>query len=204
MGNVTPEDWSSLKSWFGQAMDAEPAEVERILGEVEQQSPEQAAELRILLREHASPKLLTHSLRTQNAAWLETSLPPGVLGPYRILRELGRGGTGIVFLAERLDDEFHRLVALKLLRYPTPDRTSEVLLTKERRALSQLQHPNIAALTDWGMTPDSTPWLALEYVEGVPVDQYCKSLDGPEILALFRQVCQAVQGEVSVMPWRRV
>lgn len=190
---MTPEHWSRLKFWFGEAMDAPPDEVERILREADAESPELAAELRTLLREHAQPTLRTNAVDAAVPTRPESASPPATVGPYRILRELGRGGAGIVYLAERQDDEFHQPVALKLLRYHQPDRSNDFLLTKERRALAQLRHPNIAILTDWGTTSDATPWLALEYVEGTPIDQYCKSLDGPQILTLFLQVCRAVQ-----------
>jgi serine/threonine protein kinase len=116
-------------------------------------------------------------------------------GPYRVLRELGRGATGVVFLAERSDDEFHRPVALKVLRFATWDRRSQDLLTSERRMLSQLQHPNIAALLDWGTTDDGAQWMATEYVEGEPIDVWCRArpLDVPGILDVFEQVCRAVE-----------
>jgi hypothetical protein len=101
----------------------------------------------------------------------------------------------VVFLAERSDDDFHRPVALKLLRYADWDRRSAEFLTQERRALSKLRHPNIAALIDWGTSDNGAPWLALEFADGLPIDEYCREsgADLPGILKLFEQVCDAVQ-----------
>jgi eukaryotic-like serine/threonine-protein kinase len=192
---VNPSEWARLKEWFGIALEAGPARVQEILDRLDQESPELAGELQSLLREHDSPQWRTAMAVTLDVPVVEAAPPPQEVGPYRILSELGRGGAGIVFLAERSDDEFHRRVALKLLRYVAYDRQSEQLLTIERRALSRLQHPNIATLMDWGTTSDRIPWLAVEYVEGLPLDEYrrTKHLDIPQTLALFEQVCQAVQ-----------
>jgi tetratricopeptide (TPR) repeat protein len=188
---MSPAEWAKLKEWFGAAMDADTVQLQRLLREAEAESPYLAAELRSLLIEHGSKLLHTRSLASPRVE----ARHDGPVGPYRILSELGRGGAGVVFLAERADDEFHRQVALKLLRYAAWDRRSEEFLTQERRALSQLQHPTIAALLDWGVTPDGAPWIAVEYVDGQPIDQYCRThqLGLPRILGLFDQVCQAVQ-----------
>ncbi len=192
-------DWAKLKTWFGLAIDAPPDALSDILRDAEHESPELAAELRALLREHELRDLRTSAVMAQASTAVEAHPPDGPaggeVGPYRVLRELGRGGTGIVFLAERIDDEFHRLVALKVLRYVAWDRRSREMLTSERRVLSQLQHPNIAALLDWGTTPEGAPWLATEYVEGEPIDQYCRArhLSVADTLVVFEQVCEAVQ-----------
>ncbi|HKL51300.1 MAG TPA: protein kinase, partial [Wenzhouxiangellaceae bacterium] len=92
------------------------------------------------------------------------------LGPWRILETLGSGGMGSVFLAERADDEYRRRVALKLIR-GFPDPASLERLRTERQILADLNHPNIAAMIDGGTTDDGQPYLVMEYVEGVPVDQ---------------------------------
>jgi serine/threonine protein kinase len=191
---VNPGEWARLKEWFGTALDAGPEQAAAILQEAEKESPELVVELRSLLREHDSPRWNTR-VAADGAPDVEATPPPARLGPYHILRELGRGGSGVVYLAERSDDEFHRPVALKVLRYIARDPASEQLLTLERRALSQLQHPNIATLVDWGSTPEEVPWLAVEYVAGIPIDQYCREhdLSLPQVLTIFRQVCQAVQ-----------
>ncbi len=116
------------------------------------------------------------------------------VGRYRLLRPIGKGGMGAVYLAIRDDDEFQQRVALKLLR-PKSD-TAEIIrrFRTERQILAALDHPNIAKLLDGGSTEEGLPYFAMEYVEGKPLDEYCDSrrLDIPERLALFRTVCDAV------------
>jgi len=127
-----------------------------------------------------------------------TSGGPGVagksLGPWRIIDELGSGGMGSVFLAERADDEYRRRVALKLIR-GFPDPASLDRLRAERQILADLNHPNIAAMIDGGTTDDGQPYLVMEYIEGVPVDQWCKETlpSLRQRVALFRLICDAVQ-----------
>ena len=117
------------------------------------------------------------------------------IGKYRLVRLLGRGGMGIVFLAERDDHQFEKQVALKLLPLGggSPDATLRFL--RERQILAQLEHPGIAHLIDGGVTDEATPYYVMEYVEGVPIDAYCdaKRLTLPERLALFLKVCDAVE-----------
>ncbi len=117
------------------------------------------------------------------------------VGPYRLLRELGRGGMGVVFEAERADGEFEQRVALKLVRGPVLMSGRLERFQAERQILATLEHPNIARLLDGGTTDDGTPYLAMEYVEGEPVDEYCDrlGLTIEERLLLFRRICNAVE-----------
>jgi serine/threonine protein kinase len=116
-------------------------------------------------------------------------------GPYQIVREIGRGGMGTVYLAGRADDQFKKRVALKILRGGF--NTHEVLsrFRHERQILATLDHPNIASLLDGGSTPSGEPYFVMDYVEGTPIEQYCDShqLSVAERITLFRQVCSAVQ-----------
>ncbi|HEX8692900.1 MAG TPA: serine/threonine-protein kinase [Longimicrobium sp.] len=123
-------------------------------------------------------------------------LPPGTdVGPFRVVREVGRGGMGSVYLAERRDPELRQRVALKVLR--DGFRTAYLLrrFLEERQILASLEHPSIARLLDGGVSSDGVPWFAMEYVEGEPLDRYCDRgrLSVEERIALFRQVCDAVQ-----------
>jgi tRNA A-37 threonylcarbamoyl transferase component Bud32 len=115
------------------------------------------------------------------------------LGPYRLLRELGSGGMGTVFLAERADGQFAREVAIKLLRgFPTRDAARR--LRQERQILAGLDHPNIARLLDGGETGDGQPWLAIEFVDGVSLLDFV-TRDAPGLrarLALFDAMLDAV------------
>jgi eukaryotic-like serine/threonine-protein kinase len=118
---------------------------------------------------------------------------PKQLGPYRLLRMLGEGGMGVVFLAER--DDLGSLVAIKILRdaWLSPARRERFAL--EQRTLAQLNHPSIARLYDAASLPDGTPWFVMEYVEGVPITEYCRAHASSikERLRLFRSACEAVQ-----------
>jgi serine/threonine-protein kinase len=119
---------------------------------------------------------------------------PTRVGPFRIVREIGRGGMGTVYLAERDDEQFHHQVALKVARAAFADPHTVRRFLDERQILAWLTHPNIAALVDGGVTDDGAPWFAMEYVEGISIDRYCDEhrLGVDERLALFGQVCNAV------------
>jgi len=116
------------------------------------------------------------------------------LGPYRIVRKLGTGGMGDVYLAERADDEYQQQVAIKLVRSGVFSRQVQGRLRMERQILATLQHPNIARLLDGGRAPDGTPYLVMEYIDGEPIDAYCdrRRLAPEERIALVRTVCSAV------------
>jgi eukaryotic-like serine/threonine-protein kinase len=116
------------------------------------------------------------------------------VGPYKLLKELGHGGMGVVYLAERDDAQFKQRVALKLVKRGMD--TDEILsrFRYERQILASLAHPNIARLLDGGTTQDGLPYFVMEYIEGAPIDQYCQqhNLSPAERLKLFRTVCTAV------------
>jgi serine/threonine-protein kinase len=120
----------------------------------------------------------------------------GRVGPYRLLQPIGRGGMGDVYLAERADEQFHKQVALKVVKRGMD--TDEILrrFRSERQILASLDHSGIARLLDGGMTDDGRPYFVLEYVEdGIPLTDYCdqQQLAITERLDLFRSVCATVQ-----------
>ncbi|HEX4947565.1 MAG TPA: protein kinase [Blastocatellia bacterium] len=116
------------------------------------------------------------------------------IGHYRIVRELGRGGMGAVYLAERAD-EYREQVALKIVKRGMDTDFVVRRFRHERQILASLHHPNIARLLDGGTTEDGLPYFVMEYIEGEPIDQYCDHHNLPiqERLKLFRTVCAAVQ-----------
>jgi serine/threonine-protein kinase len=124
----------------------------------------------------------------------EPSQAGALVGPYRLLRELGEGGMGTVWLAERTDGMVRRQVALKLPRSIGPGAALVERLVRERDILAALTHPHIARLYDAGVTPAGRPYLALEYVEGRPLDEYCtdQRLSLRARLGVFLQVVDAV------------
>jgi serine/threonine-protein kinase len=126
----------------------------------------------------------------------DPTLRPGArVGAYRILGQIGRGGMGAVYLAERADEQYRQRVALKLVKRGTD--TDEVLqrFRRERQILASLDHPHIARLLDGGATSDGRPYLVMEAIEGIPITEWCdrrrRTVD--ERVALFGTVCLAVQ-----------
>ena len=117
------------------------------------------------------------------------------VGHYRLVRLLGRGGMGVVYLAARDDGQYHLQAALKLLPLGMHTAEASARFLTERQVLAELNHPNIARLLDGGITEDGTPYFVMEYVAGVPLDRYCdeRRLDIRARLDLFMQVCAAVQ-----------
>jgi serine/threonine protein kinase/tetratricopeptide (TPR) repeat protein len=119
---------------------------------------------------------------------------PTRIGPYRVVRELGRGGMGTVYLAER-EEHFRQRVALKLVRRGLHlEEQFRRRFIEERQILASLEHPGIARLIDGGVTDDGLPWFAMEYVEGTPIDESCdaRSLAVEARLHLFSEACDAV------------
>ena len=131
------------------------------------------------------------------AGRVEHDTPPTAaqrIGPYRIVRQIGRGGMGAVYEGERLDGELRLRVAIKFV--PVSLRTAAVVdrFRQERQILANLNHPNVARLLDAGTTEDQSPYLVMELIEGVPIDEWCRDrkLGEREIVELFLPVCSAV------------
>ncbi len=120
---------------------------------------------------------------------------PERAGPFRILRELGHGGMGVVYLAEREDAQLTQRVALKLIRHAERGEAAVRRFVEERRILALLEHPGVARLIDGGVTEDGLPYFAMELVEGEPVDAYCdtRRLTIDERLTHFGAICDAVR-----------
>jgi eukaryotic-like serine/threonine-protein kinase len=116
------------------------------------------------------------------------------VGQYRVLREIGRGGMGAVYLAERADQQFEKEVAVKLLPLGLGTSAARARFDAERRILARLEHPGIARLLDGGITDDASPFFVMEYVEGTAITEYCRThaLSLEARLRLFAQVCDAV------------
>src|SRR5262245_40703115 len=117
------------------------------------------------------------------------------VGAYEILRELGRGGMGAVYLAARADSSFQRRVAIKLVKRGMDTDFILRRFKRERQILAALDHPNVARLLDAGSTEDGRPYFVMEYVEGKPLYDYChsKHLSISDRLDLFSKICDAVQ-----------
>jgi eukaryotic-like serine/threonine-protein kinase len=197
---TVPDDWWARVSESLERVVAAPphtrSELLDVLGSEDRVLRE---EVESLLRAHeaeagrfAEPAV---ALLTGGVPSVKPSLDEGAsVGPYRIVREIGRGGMGSVFEAYRADDDFRKRVAIKTLVRGGSSAGLVRRFRRERRILARLEHRNIAALLDGGVLADGAPFFAMEYVEGQPIDVYCEArrLALRDRLQLMRQVCGAV------------
>ena len=116
------------------------------------------------------------------------------IGHWEILKRIGSGGMGAVYLARRADRQYEQQVAIKLIKRGMDTEAMLRRFRNERQILAGFDHPNIARLLDGDTTDDGLPYFVMEYVEGLPIDEYCdlQALDVTGRLQLFRQVCAAV------------
>lgn len=152
-------------------------------------------EVETLLRSHdAAGGFLAGTALSAMGLRAESGMEETQVGPYRLLREIGLGGMGVVYLAVRSDETFEKQVAVKLVKRGMD--TEEIVrrFEKERRILAALDHPHIARILDGGTTGDGLPYFVMEYVDGLPILEYCDSRKLPtsERLRLFGSVCSAV------------
>lgn len=189
--------WARVEELFWAALDRPPAERSAFLDAACAGDDALHREVTTLLAADATAgsdplrgsvaDALARTFEAEAQAWVGR-----LVGPYRVLRRIGQGGMGTVYLAERAD--VSKQVALKVVRgiLGAPDLVPRFLI--ERRVLARLEHPGIARLLDAGMTDDGTPWLAMEYVDGVPITEWCdtRGLGVRERLRLFVSVCDAV------------
>lgn len=124
----------------------------------------------------------------------EDDLPAEMLGPYRLLSRIGAGGMGTVYLAERDYDGAVGRAAVKVIPRILVSQENIDRFVRERHILAQLNHPNIARMLDAGRTPDGVPWLAMEYVDGLPIDRFVndRALAPKARIALFETICDTV------------
>lgn len=185
------ERWQRLSPRLDALLDLQPAARAEELERLRATDPALAAELEALL---AGADEEDDFLHDPLPGIHPASRQGARLGPYRLERLLGEGGMGQVWLAERADGLYRRQLALKLLRPGYADPNLRLRFSREREILARLQHRNIARLLDAGIGEGDQPYLVLEYVEGVPLTDYCRAhaLSVDERLRLFLQVCAAV------------
>ena len=187
--------WQRLEQLF-HAMLELPAEARAAaLAEACGDDSELQAEVRRLLQSHEQASAFMSDAGTGLGQIAATLMPDGTqVGAYRIVRELGRGGMGAVYLAERADAQFDMRVALKLIKRGLDTDAVIERFRHERQILAGLEQPNIVRLLDGGTTSEGLPYFVMEYVDGQPIDEYCRAHELPldQRLRLFRQVCAAV------------
>src|SRR5215472_4365940 len=179
---------------FHELAELSPDERQRALAH-RQIEPEVRAEVESLLRYDSSKAQGFTACIAGAAGELLQSAPapgPGFCGPYRLVRLLGRGGMGTVYLGERNDGEIQQKVAVKLLSVEGDRRGWRERFLKERQFLASLNHPSIVHVMDAGHTDDGRPFLIMEYVEGTPIDVYASRIPVRDGLILFLRVCDAV------------
>jgi len=192
-------DWSRVKRLFTQALDVPAEQREAWMEQACGGDAPTLAELRSLFAARAAPDrvgggvvdLLSPLLAEQET----TSRTGAQIGAYRLLRELGVGGMGRVYLAERADGQFTHQVALKLVRSELAGPELVQRFLRERDTLARLAHPNIAQLHDGGVSPDGSPYFTLEYVSGEPITSWCDAqrLWVRARVQLLLKVCDAVE-----------
>jgi len=197
--DLTPARWARVERLFEEAAELPAGERERLLARACADDPELRAYIGSLLESDvARDTLIEDSIRDVLASAQDVADGEGVVGErignYRIVRPIGSGGMGVVYLAARDDDQFEHEVAIKVVRQRLLDPDVEARLKSERQILANLDHPNIARLFDGGTLADGTPYLVMEYIDGLPIDEYCDRhrLDLDARVTLFRTVCAAI------------
>jgi eukaryotic-like serine/threonine-protein kinase len=191
-----PENWDQVKELFTSALERDAAERSDFLRRACGEDVSLRNEIESLLSSFdGDPNFLEDSPTASLLSAQSRAMAGKRIGAYRILREIGYGGMAVVYLAERADEQYRKRVAIKMLQ---PGVNKDEILRRfrnERQALAALDHPGIVKLLDGGSTDDGLPYLIMEYVEGVRIDQYCDThrLSIPARLQLFRAVCLAVQ-----------
>ena len=193
---MAPASRAEIEAVFDEALEVDAAHRSAWLDERCRERPWLRREVELLLQAHertAGP--LDVGAAAHFPAFLDDRAHGRRIGPYRVLRELGRGGMGVVYLAERDDGQYRRRVAVKVLRSsPDADELHRRFLA-ERQILASLSHPNIAQLLDGGVSEGQIPYLVIEYVDGLPITDFCdrRQLSIAKRLRLFQDVCAAVQ-----------
>jgi eukaryotic-like serine/threonine-protein kinase len=195
---VTGDRWQRLESLFHAAIPLAPEERRALLAQEAGGDASLRAEVERLLAAHdrSAGFIQTPAMGPPRTAEPAEEAPPigRRVGAYRLVRELGRGGMGAVYLAERDDGAFAQRVAIKLIKRGMD--TDQVLarFRSERQILASLDHPNIARLLDGGTTDGGLPYFAMEYIDGQPIDAFAaaRHLGVEDRLRLFLQVCDAV------------
>ena len=189
--------WKRAKELFVEAAGLPPEEREAFLANSTADAGVIAEVKSLLAFDAGDDQRVVHALEAVAGDVLteDSGIERESIGPYRIVRELGRGGMGAVFLAERDDAEFRQRAAIKVVKRGMD--TDAVLdrFRHERQILAHLEHPNIARLLDGGTTPDGVPYFVMEYVDGQPVTEFCETrkLDLKSRLRLFITICEAVE-----------
>jgi len=191
----TTESFLRIAAIFHEALEASEEARPELIAMRCKGDRQMADEVNSLLEACMAEETETASHRTGSEVGREVKAEPRRVGPYQLDGLVGRGGMGAVFLAHRADGQFEQKVAIKLIDLPLATDLFRERFRQERQILAGLQHPYIARLLDGGVTPEGDLYLAMEYVDGVPIHRFCQDRNLPidQRLALFMHVCEAVQ-----------
>jgi non-specific serine/threonine protein kinase/serine/threonine-protein kinase len=190
---VTEPNWDRVKQIFGDVIELPRTAREAWLENECGADKELRSELESLLSSYDAEEGLNRSPETAES--LDQFGVGKRIGRYEIVRRVGVGGMGAVFLAVRADDTFRKYVAIKVVHAAIESEEGIQRFRDERQLLATLDHPNIARLVDGGVTADGLPFFAMDFIEGVRIDQYCaeRLLSIDERIRLFCKVCSAVE-----------
>jgi len=192
---MTAGRWSEVKAVLSGVLDADAGERPALLDRLCGPDTDLRTTVESLLAMESKLDSFDTAVLPGSALWADTTgKSPQQIGPYTILHEIGRGGMGVVYLADRADGEYRKRVAIKLITGAHHEQNLDRRFRRERQILAQLEHPNIARLLDGGATESGQPYFVMEYVEGPPLVAWCDEhhLDADARLKLFLSVCDAV------------
>jgi serine/threonine-protein kinase len=183
--------WQALQDLFHQALER-PPELRRSYVEAEVADPDLRQEIFDLLDAESEEDQIVDPAAAILAA--DLNLEGTTIGSYQVVKQIGTGGMGAVYLADRADGAFNKQVAIKIVKRGMDSAAVVERFAQERQILASLSHPNIAGVLDGGITADGRPYFVMEYVNGIPLTEYCDKhkLSISQRLKLFRQVCDAV------------
>lgn len=189
------ERFQQIESVFNAVLAAEEGKRPELLNAHCGSDEELEDEVRSMLEAYEAEETLNASLRSRPGNSTAQQREHERIGPYEIDRLLGRGGMGSVYLAHRADGQFDQKVAIKLIDLPVGSHLFRERLRQERQILAALQHPYIARLLNGGVTQEGLPYLAMEYVDGLPIQRFCvkHGLGERQRIELFLRACDAVQ-----------
>ena len=191
---MLPQRWATLQPYLDEALDADEPARAALLQRLHAQDAELACELQALLQGQASEQERAFLSGAAAGGLFNAPLAGQRLGNWRLLRPIGEGGMGSVWLAQRDDGRFEGHAAVKLLNLSLAAGSAAERFQREGNILARLAHPHIARLLDAGVSPSGQPFLVLEHVQGLPIDQHCHQsrLDLPQRLRLFITLLDAV------------
>ena len=198
--HVNPQRWQRIKTALSAALEMTPERRAAYIDEISAEDSDLRGELLSLLAAHdqaGDAFLNTPAAGVERFGTLKGPDPwvGKHIGPYQLIEGIGSGGMGEVYRAVRADDEYHKQVAIKLIRAGQDSAFVVQRFRNERQILANLDQPNIARLLDGGTTDEGLPYFVMEFIQGEPIDRYCDrhQFDTTARLRLFLQVCAAVQ-----------